>query len=109
MKLLRLSQEVAQSRARGSRRIRQNQVDSVERRAERAQLGELSSARQALEGSCVAPGNLVTNPSRRPVRPRDPLLDSVVEPRATSTFALDAERFLSNLRCSKKGAAGGQG
>ena len=51
LKLLRLSHEVAQSRARGSRRIRQNQVDSVERRAERAQalaqLGELSSARQA--------------------------------------------------------------
>ena len=109
------SHEVAQSRARGSRRIRQNQVDSVERRAERAQalaqLGELSSARQALEGSCVAPGNLatlrsLTNPSRRPVRPRDPWPDSVVERRATSTFALDAERFLSNLRCSKKGAAG---
>ena len=116
LKLLRLSHEVAQSRARGSRRIRQNQVDSVERRAERAQalaqLGELSSARQALEGSCVAPGNLatlrsLTNPSRRPARPRDPLPDSVVEHRATSTFALDAERFLSNLRCSKKGAAGG--
>ena len=39
--------------------------------------------------------------------PRDPLPDNVVEHRATSTFALDAERFLSNLRCSKKGAAGG--
>ena len=49
LKLLRLSHEVAQSQAPGSRRIRQNQVDSVERRAERAQalaqLGELSSAR----------------------------------------------------------------
>ena len=85
LKLLRLSDEVAQSRARGSRRIRQNRVDSVERRAQAlAQLGELSSAKQALEGSCVAPGNLatlrfLTNPSRRPVRPRDPLPDSVVE------------------------------
>ena len=84
-----------------------------QRRAERAQalaqLGELSSARQALEGSCVASGNLATLRSlTNPSRPWDPLPDSVVEHRATSTFALDAERFLSNLRCSKKGAAGGR-
>ena len=101
--MLRLSREVAQSRARGSRR---NQVDSVESRAERAQALAQLGARQALEGSCVAPGNLatlrsLTNPSRRPVRPQDPLPDSVVEHRATSTFALDSERFLGNLRCSK--------
>ena len=52
----------SRSRVRGSRRIRSNQT--VERRAERAQmlanLGELSSARQALEGSALAPGNLAT-------------------------------------------------
>ena len=52
LQLLRLSQDAAECR--GSRRIRQARADSVEHRAERAQglaqLGELSSARQALEG-----------------------------------------------------------
>ena len=85
--LLRLSQEVGECR--GSRRIRQARADSVELRAERAQafaqLGELSSARQALEGSCLAPGNLatlraLTNPDRRPPRPRDPFATECQRP-----------------------------
>ena len=101
---------------RGSRRIRSNQSESVERRAERAQMfaniGELSSARQALEGSALAPGNLatlrsLTNPARRPARPREPMPQSVADHRATEAFPLDSEGFLRNLRVSKKGAAGG--
>ena len=105
LQLLRLSQDAAECR--GSRRIRQARADSVENRAERAQalaqLGELSSARQALEGFRTAPGSLptlraLTNPDRRPAR--DPLPQSVVEHQATAAFALDPERFLRNVRCA---------
>ena len=43
-----------------------------------ASLGELSAARRAFEGAVVAPGTLatlaeLTNPVRRPPRPRDPV------------------------------------
>ena len=112
--LLRLSQEAGECR--GSRRIRQARADSVELRAERAQafaqLGELSSARQALEGPCLAPSNLatlraLTYPDRRPPQPRDPLPQSVRDHQATAAFRLDSEGFLRNVRCAKKGAAGG--
>ena len=56
--------------------------DPVEHRAERAhnliQMGELSAARQALDGDPVAPGNHATllalrDPQRRPQAPRSPL------------------------------------
>ena len=46
------------------RRRRQHQDDGIQKRVDRAhslvQLGELSTARQALEGANVAPGNLAT-------------------------------------------------
>ena len=57
-------------------------MDELEVRASRAlhlcQLGELSSARQALEGATVAPGDLatlraLTDPDRRPALPSVPL------------------------------------
>ena len=116
LQLLAAGEEAAESRVRGSRRIRSNFSESFERRAERAQqlanLGELSSARLALEGSALAPGNLatlrsLTNPARRPARPREPMPQSVVDHLATGVFSLDSEGFLRNLRVSKKGAAGG--
>ena len=115
LQLLAAGEDAAESRVRGSRRIRSNFSESVERRAERAQqlanLGELSSARLALEGSALAPGNLatlrsLTNPARRPARPREPVPQSVTDHRA-GVFSLDSEGFLRNLRVSKKGAAGG--
>ena len=90
--------------------VRQAQADSVEHRAERAQvfsrLGELYSARQALGGSCVAPGNLatldsLTNKDRRPPRQRDPLPQSATENQAA--FPLHPESFLRNVRCAQKG------
>ena len=45
------------------------------------QLGEVSAGRQALDGACLAPGDLKTqkaleNPTRRPPVPRDLLPDS---------------------------------
>ena len=90
--------------------VRQAQADSVEHRAERAQvfsrLGELYSARQALGGSCVAPGNLatldsLTNKDRRPPRQRDPLPQSATDNQAA--FPLHPESFLRNVRCAQKG------
>ena len=73
--LLRQGQAAAEAHKAGVLRRRHRQVDSVEKRAERAQalveLGELSSARQALEGATCAPGDdmtraALTNPARRP-------------------------------------------
>ena len=45
------------------------------------QMGELSSGRQALEGAELAPGTLATlaalsDPERRPLKPRDPMQES---------------------------------
>ena len=71
-------------------------------RAERAQqlanLGELSSARLALEGSALAPGNLATLRSltnaRRPARQREPMPQSVTDHLATGVFSsIDSEGF----------------
>ena len=72
--LLRQGQAAAEAHKAGVLRRRHRQVDSVEKRAERAhalvELGELSSARQALEGATCAPGDdttraALTNLARR--------------------------------------------
>ena len=64
------------------RKRRQQEGDDLERRVARAEmmvaLGELSSARQALEGEEVAPGTRDTlqkskDETKRPPLPRDPL------------------------------------
>ena len=49
-----------------------------------ASLGELSAARRALEGAVMAPDTLdtlaeLTNPVRRPPRPRDPVPVEILE------------------------------
>ena len=63
----------------GARKLAAKVKDDVERRASRAlqlcELGELSSARQALECAAVAPGTqrtrkLLTDEARRPSKPR---------------------------------------
>ena len=65
-----------------SRRRRRHARDDLETRAARAealvQMGELSAARQALEGAAVAPGDDATrsalqNPAKRPPVLRDPI------------------------------------
>ena len=98
------------------RRARRQGEDDLDKRAVRAEMfvhyGELSSARQALEGAALAPGNqatlnALTDVSRRPAQPRDPLperlLNSVLEVR----FQLDEDQFCRNFRSLRRGAAGG--
>ena len=97
------------------RKKRRRGRDPDESRAARAlqlvQLGELSSARQALEGAELAPGNEwtlreVRNPARRPDILRDPTPEDIMN-MAPHEFELDEMFFLRTLRSSRKGAAGG--
>ena len=76
------------------------------------QVGELSHARQVLEGADLAPGNQTTldalrDEIRRPANPREPMpaeLTNFVPPRV---FELDESKFNRNLRSSRRGAAAG--
>ena len=75
-------------------------------------LGELSSARQALEGAAVAPGSnqtltMLSDPAKRPPVLRDPIPDEVLHHASGSLFELDEDRLLKNLRSARRGAAGG--
>ena len=99
-----------------SRRKRRRSEDELVLRAagaeKLAQLGELSAARQALEGDAVAPGTLrtlasLTNPVRRPPLPREPLPNELSTFEPVAPFRLDAERFIKNIRSARRGAAGG--
>ena len=90
--------------------------DTIENRTRRAetlvQLGELSSARKALEGASLAPGTeatltVVTNVEKRPSRPREPLPREVVEHAPVTPFDLDEKMFLLCLRFSRRDAATG--
>ena len=95
------------------RQRRHQQLNDVKRRAIRAQhlvlLGELSSARQALEGADLAPPNDQTLLSlrSRPARPRAPLLFGIFPFRPASPLQLDEDVFAKNIRSSKRGVAGG--
>ena len=90
--------------------------DPVEHRAERAdnliQMGDLSAARQALDGDPVAPGNHATlralrDPQRRPQAPRGPLAPKLIGFQPTALVELEQDRLLKNLRSARRGAAGG--
>ena len=75
-------------------------------------MGETSSSRAALEGAPIPPGNQATldslrDESRRPRALREPLPDHLLHPRPEATFELDRDKFLKNLRCSRRGAAAG--
>ena len=74
--------------------------------------GEISSARAALEGDPVAPGNQATlnslrDESRRPRVLREPLPDHLTNHQPALELELDRDRFLKNLRCARRGAAAG--
>ena len=90
--------------------------DSLERRAERARamaaLGELSSARLALEGEAIARGDEATlaalrDRRRRPPEPREPIPEEVLHHQPATQVAFDNDWILHNVRSSKKGAAAG--
>ena len=99
-----------------SRRSRRRDHDNLESRAARAEglvhMGELSAARQVLEGAAVAPGNRETlnalqNPVRRPPVLRDPIPQDILQVAPTEQFCLDFDTFTRNIRSARRGAAGG--
>ena len=77
--------KAAVARRRQGRRGQQDTIENRFRRTEMlVQLGELSSARQALEGASLAPGTeatltKLTDECKRPSRPREPLPREVVD------------------------------
>ena len=98
------------------RRRRQHQDDGIQKRVDRAhnlvQLGELSTARQALEGAHVAPGNLatlraLTNRDRRPPFARLELSQEILHSEPAEPFVLDGDAFLVCLRTARRCAAFG--
>ena len=106
-------EKAAQSRRRGRRRTVVNDVENRVLRAELlVQVGELSAARQALEGTALAPGNqatldLLTDATRHPPHLRTPLSPEVLGHTPIREFELDEPTFNKNLRSSRRGAAGG--
>ena len=97
------------------RRHRTGGLD-LERRALRAetliQMGELSSARQALEGADLAKGDrrtlgLLTDVNKRPDHPRDSIPEELTAYEPMAMFDLDEQLFARNVRSSRRGAAGG--
>ena len=104
--------KAASARRRASRRDQDN-LESRSLRAEMlVSLGEMSSARQALEGVELAPRNQATlnalrDPTRRPPRARAPLPDNVMTHTPHSAFELDEHQFSRNLRSATRGAAAG--
>ena len=86
-----------------------NAASTSKKRAQAlVELGELSSARQVLEGATCAPGDdttrvALTNPARRPPELRAPLPEELIRHRPATQFSLDQDRFFEV--CSE-GAAG---
>ena len=95
----------------GSIRRRRTQTDSLEKRAERAQMlilmGKVSAGPHALDGAAVAPGtqDALNQLRRRPQVPREPVPPELM--RSENLFNLDHDLFTKNLKCARRGAAGG--
>ena len=114
--LLTLSEACDTKAAISRRRQHRRAGPDLERRALRAEtlvhMGELSSARHALEGANLAKGDhrtraLLTDVNRRPNRPRDPLPDELTANEPVARFELDEHMLARKLRTSRQGAAGG--
>ena len=75
-------------------------------------MGELSAARHALEGDPISPENQQTlrtlqDPNRLPAILRSPLPPAILNQLPEVEFDLSQEGLLTNLRFSRRGAAGG--
>ena len=75
-------------------------------------MGELSAGRQALEGACLAPGNLatlgvLTDLDRRPPVPRRALSQEIRQSEPRDPFVLDPVEVQICLRKARRGAAAG--
>ena len=114
--LLLASQECSERVLQLQRRRNRTQQDSVERRAKRAEalvyVGELSAGRQALEGGPLTQWNELSlrelqNPARRPPVPRAPIPDDLLTVEPETPFVLELDLFLKNLKCARRGVAGG--
>ena len=103
--------EVAKEASVRKRRRGSSSDEAKAVRAEQlASLGELSAARRALEGAVLAPGTLatlaeLTNPVRRPPRPRDPVPVEILEMEPDEDVQLDDNLFAKNIRIARRGAA----
>ena len=96
----------------GAARAENDMPSRISRAEALVHMGELSSARQALEGSALAPGseatlNALRDPLKRPPVPRDPMPRHLAHPEGRVLFNLDETKFARNLRSAKRGAAGG--
>ena len=114
LSLLAESSKLAEVAKEASVRKRRRGSPSDEAKAVRAEqlasLGELSAARRALEGAVMAPGTLatlseLTNPIRRPPRPRDPVPVEILE--MEPDVQLDDNLCAKNIRIARGGAAPG--
>ena len=88
----------AVTRRRSQRRANNDEAKRAARAEMFVHMGELSSARQALVGEAVAPGNeatynQLTDATRRPARPRDPLPDGILHYQPTVHFDLESMRI----------------
>ena len=68
-------------------------------------LGELSAARQALEGAEVAPGSVETLDAlrKRPAMPREVCPPELIRHRPEVLFVRDEDHLHKNLRSAKRG------
>ena len=109
------SKEAAVAASNPKARRTRRYPDSLERVAERARamasLGELSSARLALEGEAIARGDEATlaalrDRRRRPPEPREPILEEVISSQPHSSRSTRIG-FCTMCEVQKKGATAG--
>ena len=106
---LQFQRRLIRSVKRRRRDTKDNEAKRVVRAMARVQLGDLSAARQVLEGAEVAAGTLatlaeLTNPERRPQVPRQPINEDIMRMVPGEQFQLD----LIGLRKARRGAAAGR-